>query len=278
MGYSTLMVQMELGRSNAAPLGVARDLAGRLQVSVIGIACAQPIQTAVMADGFYSGDIVREDTECIEQEGRTAEAEFRKAMTDPAKTLDWSMAVTTSALSERIASATGTADLLVVGVDQKGDEFSHPSRRVDVDDLVMQTGRPVLVVPFGVEKFEFRSALVAWKNSREARRALTDALPLLRLMDKVVIAEIADVSVQGPAQAGLDKMVGWLAKHGVTAVPRLVLAAGFDSDRLITLADDVGAELIVAGAYGHSRFREWVLGGVTRDLLRHGGRCLLLSH
>ena len=278
MGYSTLMVQLELGRSNAAPLGVARDLATQLQVPVTGLACAQPIQTAVMADGFYSGDMVREDTDCIEQEGRTAEEEFRKRMAGHSQAVDWSMAVTTYPLSERIAAATATADLLVVGVDQKGDAFAHPSRRADVDDLVMQTGRPVLVVPLGVERFEFRTALLAWKNSREARRALTDALPLLRLMDKVVIAEIADASVQGSAQAGLDKMVGWLARHGVKAAARLVLAAGFDGDRLLTLAEEVEAELIVAGAYGHSRFREWVLGGVTRDLLRHGGRCLLLSH
>ena len=278
MGYSTLMVQLELGRSNASPLGVAHILAKRLHASVTGVASAQPIQTAVMADGFYAGDIVREDSQWIEEEAKAAEAEFHQEMHGHPEGLSWNMTVTRYPLSERIASAAGTADLVVVGVDQKGDGLSHPSRRVDVDDLVMQTGRPVLVVPLGVETFDFRCALVAWKESREARRALTDALPLLRLMDRVVIAEIADASVQGVAQAGLDRMVAWLARHGVTAVPRLVLAAGFDSDRLITLAEEAGADLIVAGAYGHSRFREWVLGGVTRELLHHGGRCLLLSH
>jgi len=278
MSYSTLMVQLELGRSNASPLGVAHALAKRLHTSVTGVASAQPIQTAVMADGFYAGDIVREDSEWIEQEAKTAEEEFRTEMNGHPEGLDWTMTVTRSSLADRIASATSTADILVVGVDQKGETQAHPSRRVDVDDLVMQTGRPVLVVPLGVKKFDFRCALVAWKESREARRALTDALPLLRLMDSVVIAEIADASVQGVAQARLDKMVAWLARHGVTAVPRLVLAAGFDGDRLVTLAEEAGADLIVAGAYGHSRLREWVLGGVTRNLLRHGERCLLLSH
>lgn len=278
MSYSTLMVQLELGRSNEAPLGVAHALAKRLHVPVTGIASAQPIQTAVMADGFYAGDVVREDSDWIEQEAKVAQEEFRKALDGHPEGLDWSMSVTHQALSERIASAAATADLLVVGADQKGDGLSHPSRRVDIDDLVMQTGRPVLVVPHGVKHFDFRCALVAWKNSREARRALTDALPLLRLMDKVVIAQIADATVQGVAQAGLDKMVAWLARHGVTAVPRLVLAAGYDGDRLLTIAEEAEADLIVAGAYGHSRFREWILGGVTRELLHHGGRCLLLSH
>jgi nucleotide-binding universal stress UspA family protein len=278
MSYATLMVQLELGRSNAAPLSVVRDLAKRLRVPVTGVAGAQPIQTAVMADGFYAGDIVREDSEWIEQEARAAEAEFRSGLTGHAEGLDWEMAVTRYPLSERIADATATADILVVGVAQGSADSSNPTRQVDVDDLVMQTGRPVLVVPLDIRHFEFRTALVAWKDTREARRALADSLPLLRLMNKVVIAAIADPVNQKAVQADLDKMVAWLARHGVAATARLALPAGADGDRLLDLADEEGAELIVAGAYGHSRFREWVLGGVTRDLLHRGRRCLLLSH
>ena len=277
MSYETLMVQLELGRSNAAPLGVTRDLARRLQAPVTGAATAQPIQV-VVGDGFYGGDIVREDSDWIDEEARAAEAEFRTGMDGHPYGLDWNMAVTRRSLSERIASVTGIADLLVVGVAQDGAKDSNWTRHVDVDDLIMQTGRPVLVVPRGVEHFDFQCALVAWKDTREARRALADALPLLRLMGRVVIAEIADPAEQGAAQAGLNKMVDWLARHGVTAVSRLVPSRGDAGDQLRALAEEEGAELIVAGAYGHSRLREWVLGGVTRTLLRHGRRCLLLSH
>jgi nucleotide-binding universal stress UspA family protein len=73
-------------------------------------------------------------------------------------------------------------------------------------------------------------------------------------------------------------MVAWLARQGVTAAPRLAVATGRDGDQLLALAEEEGAELIVAGAYGHTRFREWVMGGVTRDLLRHSDHCLLVSH
>lgn len=278
MSYEILMVQLELGRSNAAPLGVARDLAKRMGAVVSGVAAAQPLQTAVAAEGFYGGDIVIEDTKAIAEQAETAEKEFHAALNGCVVHTDWTMAVTRLPLSERIAAAAGNADVMVVGVAKQGQDNAGPMRTVDVDDLVMRTGRPVLAVPLAVTHFEFRCALVAWKDTREARRALTDALPLLRQMQRVVLVEVTPLSEQGPVQAGLAKMVAWLGRHGVEASSRLITALGNDGERLLCIADEEGADLIVAGAYGHSRFREWVLGGVTRTLLHHGGRCLLLSH
>ncbi len=278
MSYATVMVQLELGRSNAAPLGVTRDLAKRLHAAVTGVAAAQPMQLALAAEGYYGGDIVREDSEWIDQEARKAEAEFRTEMNGHPDGLDWNMTVTSYPLSDRIADATGTADILVVGIDQKSGEYSNSSRRVDIDDLLMKAGRPVLVVPLGVQHFHFHRALVAWKETREARRALADALPLLRQMNRVVIAEIVAPEQESVAQANLNRVVAWLGRHGVTATPHLDISGGNHGERLLALADEVGAELLVAGAYGHSRLREWILGGVTHDLLHKGGRCLLLSH
>lgn len=278
MSYETLMVQLELGRSNAAPLAVTRALARRMGSVVTGIAAAQPIQALVMAEGFYPGDLVREDSDGIDQEAHKAHEEFLQAMDDHAVGLDWKMTVTRHPLSDHIASQTGTADLLVVGVDHAGGGSSSSGRRVDVDDMIMQTGRPVMVVPPKVREFHFRCALIAWKECREARRALVDALPLLKQMSMVVISEVASADQQGAVQADLSRMVAWLSRHGIFATVRLILAGGSDSDRLLDLADEIGADLIVAGAYGHSRLREWVLGGVTRDLLHKSQACLLLSH
>lgn len=278
MTYETLMVQLELGRSNAAPLSVVRDLAKRMGATVSGVAAAQPIQMAIAAEGYYGGDLVIQDTKLIEAEADKAEKEFHAAMNGCVAHPDWMMAVTRFPLAERIADATGNADLLVVGVTQDGESGADSLRAVDIDDLVMRTGRPVLAVPLSVKEFKFGCALVAWKDSREARRALTDALPLLRQMERVVLVEVTSLSEQGPVQTALAKMVTWLGRHGVEASSRLITALGSDGDRLLSIADEENADLIVAGAYGHSRFREWVLGGVTRNLLRNGHRCLLLSH
>lgn len=278
MSYETLMVQLELGRSNAAPLGVAHDLAKRMGAVVTGVAAAQPIQTAIAAEGYYGGDIVIEDTKAIEAEAAAAEKEFHAAMNGCVAHPDWTMAVTRFPLSERIADASANADVVVVGVAQNDRNNPGPTRRIDVGDLIMRAGRPILAVPADVKNFEFRCALVAWKDTREARRALVDALPLLKMMDRVVLVEVTALSEQGPVQAGLAKMVAWLGHHGVEASSRLITALGNDGDRLLSIAEEENADLIVAGAYGHSRFREWVLGGVTRSLLQGGGRCLLLSH
>jgi len=278
MSYETLMVQLELGRSNAAPLGVARDVARRMGAVVSGIAAAQPIQTAVAAEGFYGGDLVIEDSQAIEVEAKTAEGEFRAAMNGDAESRDWTVAVTRFPLSDRVAAAASDADLVVVGVAQNGEGDGCGTRRVDIGDLVMRSGRPLLAVPLTIEHFGFRCAVVAWKDTREARRAVADALPMLRNMDRVVVVAVTHAGEQGPAQTGLFKMVAWLGRHGIEASSRLVLAAGNDSEQLIGAAEEEDADLIVAGAYGHSRFREWVMGGVTRALLHKGGRCLLLSH
>src|SRR5579859_3344393 len=274
MGYSTMMVQLEIGRSNGGVLGVTRDLAKRMHARVAGVAAAQTIQM-VVGDGFYTEEIVREDAAWIEQQGRAAEEEFRKAMGGLDAGLDWDMVMTAYSLSDRVA---GPAGLVVAGLVRDDDESMGSSRRVDVEDLIMQTGRPVLAVPPGIDHFDFDCALVAWRTSREARRAVTDALPLLRLMNRVVIAEITDKTGQARARDHLDKMAAWLGRQGVAAIPRAAIAAGDDADGLQALADEEDAELIVAGAYGHTRFREWVLGGVTRRLLRGSGRCLLLAH
>jgi nucleotide-binding universal stress UspA family protein len=277
MSYATLMVQLELGRSNAAPLGVTRDLAKRWPLAVTGVAGAQPMQTALAADGFYAGDFVREDKAWIDQEAKAAEDEFRAEMQGHIDGIEWNMAATRYPLSSHIARQASDADILVVGLDHQAD-FANSARRVDVNDLIMQAGHPVMVVPLTVRHFNFHCALVAWKDSREARHSLTCALPLLRQMDRVVIAQAAEPSRRDAAQAELGRMEAWLRRHGIQAEARLALSGGSDGERLLDLADEVGAEVIVAGAYGHSRLREWVLGGVTRDLLLQGRRCLFLSH
>jgi nucleotide-binding universal stress UspA family protein len=276
MSYATLMVQLELGLSNAAPLAVTRDLAKRLNASVTGLAAAQPMQVAI-GDGFYTNEILRQDIEWIEEQAKAAEQQFRLEMDGFAKSVAWDMSITNYSLSERIAAASGPGDLLVAGIAQDSGEQPSSSRRVEIDQLIMELGRPIIAVPPGVRHFDFRCAFVAWKNSREARRALTDSLPLLRLMNKVVIAEVADKADCQGARVRLDRMVEWLAGHGVEALSRLAVATGDDGNQLLALAEEEGADLIVAGAYGHTRLREWVMGGVTRTLIRRSGRCLLLS-
>jgi nucleotide-binding universal stress UspA family protein len=119
---------------------------------------------------------------------------------------------------------------------------------------------------------------VAWKNTREARRALADALPFLMRASQVTVAVISGESEE-VEHIGLQEVSERLGRHGVK-VKTLVAPKGCGTvtDAIERVAGEVSADLIVVGAYGHSRLQEWVLGGVTEDLLAASSRCVLFSH
>jgi nucleotide-binding universal stress UspA family protein len=172
------------------------------------------------------------------------------------------------------------ADLVVVSQDSAPDAAS-PARTTGLPQhLALRGARPVLVVPNNYHGQALASTVVVgWDGNMQAIRAIEAALPLLRRAKAVKLAlvnpdELGDLHGEEP---GADMAV-YLARQGVSVdvvVERTALGAG---DVLLTLARDTGAGLIVAGAYGHSRVREWALGGVTRDLLECAPIPVLLAH
>ena len=275
MNYSTLMVHLQLGRSNTGVLQIAADLAQRLKAGVIGIAACQPM-VMFYGDGFVSGDVYDQDRKVLDTEIKQAEAEFRAALEYCDGPVEWRSAVVFALLSDYIAREARSADLVITEV-ASGDLFDS-SRSVNTGDLVMQSGRPVLVVPAGVGGLKLDCVVVGWNDTRECRRAVCDALPLLRLAGQVVVAEINVEDQIAPARARVDGVVAWLGRHGVTAQGMASLSSGDDARALVAIAQEQGAGVIVAGAYGHSRLREWAFGGVTRNLLLGTSLCSLLSH
>ncbi len=179
-------------------------------------------------------------------------------------------------LADYVACEARSADLVITGVDQAS--LLESSSRVSASELVMLVGRPVLIVPASLDTLKFERVLVGWKDTREARRAILDALPLLKKAAHVSVVEIADDEECNAARARIDDVAGWLARQGVTAQTMTFPPAGDDARRLDAIAQEQAADVIVAGAYGHSRVREWVFGGVTRDLLLAADRCTLVSH
>jgi nucleotide-binding universal stress UspA family protein len=270
------MVHLELGHSNAGLLAIAGDLAQRFEVGVIGIAMCQPMQI-IYSEGYVAADVIVEDREQREKEIATAEAEFRDGLQARVDRLWWRSAVTSDPLADFLVREARSADLIITCVDRNASVFDH-SRHVNIGDVVMHVGRPILLVPTAVPEINFDSVLVGWKDSRETRRAIADALPFLQKAAQVAVVEIVAEHELEAAQVRLDDVVGWLRRHGVAAQPIARPSAGEDAHQLHAVALERTAGLIVAGAYGHSRVREWVLGGVTRDLLLRAGRCALVSH
>jgi nucleotide-binding universal stress UspA family protein len=142
----------------------------------------------------------------------------------------------------------------------------------------MQVGRPLLVVPESCNWLDRRSVLVAWKDTAEARRAVSDALPQLRKCTEVTIVEIVeDEADRAATLLRVEDVAAWLSRHGVGASQQVPGQCGDAATQLERVASDVGAGVVIAGAYGRSRLSEWILGGVTRRLINPANRCSLLS-
>lgn len=274
MAYAALMVHLELGQSNAGLLRTAGGLAARFQADVIGIAACQPMQL-MYSDGYIPGDLIERDQGEREAEVKAAETEFRAAF--PAGSPEWRSAVIMEPLADYLACEARSADLFITGVDQNASIFDT-SRHVSIGDLVTRIGRPVLVVPATADRMTPERVLVAWKDTRESRRAVFDAIPLLKKASHVAIVEIAAREELDAARARLDGVGAWLKRHGIAAVSLPVPSTGDDMGQLNTVAGEQGADVIVAGAYGHSQLREWALGGMTSDFLLRADRCTLVSH
>ncbi len=161
-----------------------------------------------------------------------------------------------------------------------GDEDSAAIIRRLFASLLMESGRPVLVVPSQCGTvLPIRHAVVAWRPTSESSRALHDAIALLRLAATVDVVEVQPIAGEtNEALPGAD-IAAHLARHGlrvrVVVHPRQGESV---SAVLLTHAAQSGAQLLVAGGYGHSRLRQWALGGVTRDLLRAADLPVLFSH
>lgn len=279
MTPASLMVRLVPGSSNESLLRLAADLAIRLKVTeVIGIAASQPLPLYGGPEAFVSQDLLDRDQAAVERELAACRDRFSAALEGAATTVEWRSTVTYGALADYVVDQARAADLLITPVDRAESSPLASRRHVSAADLVLRAGRPVLVVGDQVERLDLASVVVAWRDTREARRAAQDALPLLRLADRVTVVEIARAGDLDEARSRLEDVADWLARHGIAAAPRAVAAQGDDASQLAGLAAELDAGLLVAGAYGHARLRQWALGGVTEDLLLQPSRCTLVSH
>jgi nucleotide-binding universal stress UspA family protein len=275
MTYKTLLVHLEPGQGNGPLLSAAGQFAERFAAHVIGIAATQPM-IVVAGDGLVCGDVYADDQRQATVDFGAAEAEFRQALQGRGAGLEWRSELTIVPPIAYLSAHARSADLIMTGSMSPGAfALSHAA---DPGSLVMEAGRPVFIVPSHARPLQWQGALIGWKDTRECRRATADALPLLKQTAHVTVLEIAAIDDLDAARVRVDDVVTWLARHGVTASARIEPSTGNDGQRLQAAADDANADVIVAGAYGHSRLREWVIGGVTRDLLLEGRRGVMVSH
>ncbi len=277
MTYATVMVSLALDQSNEARLEAAGQFAERFDAGIVGIVAAQFSPPLYFTTGEQAQNLIDQGRASINKRISELEAQFREATKNRATHTEWRSAIDFPA--RYILQEARCADIIVSGGQNGG--LSDPFMVASPKDLVMQAGRPLFVVPDNVDWLDLRSVLVAWKDTREARRAIADSLPMLRKARDVTVAEILEqTDGRSAAASRVRDVVAWLSRHGVAA-SELVSDTRVDHDvtvQLDAIAADVGAGVVVAGAYGHSRFRELILGGMTQHLITQSTRCVLLSH
>jgi len=276
MTYKTLLVHLDLNGDNEGLLKITGDLAERFGARVVGIAAAQPI-LPLYDEGIVMADVATLHRNEVDREIAACRSQFHRAMEGRVKQIEWRSDVTFESLADYVAQQARCADLIVTGKDI-GASLMDNSRRVSIGNLAIKAGRPVLIVPQGITALALQHVFVVWKDTREARRAIVDALPLLEAAGQAGILHVGPEADRKEAQAQVEDVARWLQGHGIGSSP---VAIGTRSAEVIYLHAELlsrKCDLLVAGAYGHNRLGEWVFGGVTEDILLDPDFCVLLSH
>ncbi|HWA19910.1 MAG TPA: universal stress protein [Devosia sp.] len=262
MDIRTIAVAIDLETPASPALTAAIDLAQRCKAKLIGVAADQPAVVGAGLDGGTAAlDFYQAELDEIQKRFKSAEKAFDvQAGARPGA--EWRSFV---ASPERAMIATGlSADLLVLPATISA-VYGSP-RPFDAGEVVLASGRPTIALAASASKVSTDSIIIGWKDTREARRAVADALPFLRDAKDVLAITISEGNADSEKQSLAD-LVTWLDVHGVKArTERIENQEGF-IDVLESTARARNADMIVTGGYGHSRMREWLFGGMTRDLL-----------
>lgn len=273
VSYKTILLHLDDNPRRTERLQLAFTLAARFEAHLVGLFALETarIPSYALAE---AGDLIR----VIEQKRRTetaiaAEREFRQAERRAAVRTEWRVSLDDAFQAVRLSAR--YADLVIAGQP----EPEEPGQNAFAGNLVLSAGRPVLFVPYAGRFPDAGSrVLVAWNASREAARAVTDALPFLQRAQTVEVVAFDPESGDHGDAPGADIAL-YLARHGVKAtaarqtVPELEIGP-----QILSRAADTAADLIVMGGYGRSRLREMVLGGATHALLEAMTVPVLMAH
>ena len=273
--FSSLLVHAEPGAVATHRVEIAARLARDLGARLIGLG-AESFDPGFIADpfaGYAAGQWVTLVQEQITQNLKAAEVAFRRDAAGAGADFEWRTVQEQPARA--LARAARAADLIVMTPRGRG----GPTRTADPAEVIMTAGRPVLLVPQSAQRLKGACVIVAWKDTREARRALADAMPFLLAAEDVVVQAVCKGDAVAAAAHQTEDVATGLQRHGVKARANVSTATheGVTAE-LERIAALNNADLIVAGAYGHSRFAEWALGGVSDDLIHKPGCFVLMSH
>jgi len=273
MEIRSVLVNVDVGQPNSSSLAYAIDLAQRFGAELLGVAADEPNLGYLGTDAAgVAVDLYSAAHEAVEEKLDIAGKTFEAAVPSGVKH-QWRAFV--SAPARSLLECARLADVVVTP--STVTTATGESRRVDLGEVVLGAGRPVINVGASTVKARFDTVVIGWKDTREARRAVSDSLPFLKLAQQVYAYTVSEGD-QRDERESLADLSSWLADHGISAKTDLLHDTAKLGDLLQITAVDQKADLLVTGAYGHSRMREWLFGGMTRSVLDFGSLSRLLSN
>jgi len=280
MALRTILVHLDVRERAASRVAAAAALALQHEAHLVGVAPTGWVTMPVDVTGTLANEAFDAAMSLLREQAAQAAQRF-EAQASALGVSSYESRVEAADVASSMTLNARYCDLTVVTQVEPGQWVTTQSPLMP-QDVLLHSGRPLLVLPYAGDSAmpPAGKALVGWDAGREAAVALKDALPLLQRMRSVEVAVFEtpeDVDRRHGDLPGAA-IATWLARHGVQVEVVHVPTRMSAGEALLSHAADVQAELIVVGGYGHSRFRETVLGGVTRTLLRSSPVPVLLSH
>ncbi len=280
MAYKNLLVHLDDSETCEGRVAAAIALAEAHDAYLTGLALAVETSMPTYIGGQMPVEVLEVQRTQVLERGQAAAARFDKALERSGRPGASRMVTGLDIDAARvIALHARHADLVVLG--QEEPEAPPALPRHLAEDVVLSAGRPALLVPYiGAGKTLGRRVMIAWDTGREAARAVNDALPILQQAQAVTVLSVnprPGVDLHGE-EPGADIALH-LTRHGVKVEVQQTQVEEINvGDTILSRLADLGCDLLVMGAYGHSRLREVVLGGVTRTLLESMTVPVLMSH
>ncbi len=280
MPIKTVLVTLNQIKRTQTLLDAARKLATDHDAHLLGVYVIPAVRVYPAMSVHVTPEIMDAQRNFYLQEANNAKTAFEHMVSANGLLGEWRQVDSaTPNLADAVLEHAFQADMIVCS---QANENDLDGVEADfVERLIMESGRPVLVMPFAGAFPDFgKNVMCGWNSTRESARAIFDALPLLERADTTRLVWVDPQS--DPDRAGNipgSEMAATLSRHGVDVIAEAMPTSGIGAgNALLNRAADIGADLLVMGAYGHSRMREFVFGGATRSLLGHMTLPTLLSH
>jgi nucleotide-binding universal stress UspA family protein len=279
MAYKDLLVHVDDTKSCAARLQAAVDLAVAHEAHLTAVYVIAEPSPGAFVSGYVPPDLLDSLQQRARERAEAALARFTEVATRNQIAFETRIdRVLYTAVADALATNARYADLLIVG---QADPEDAEGPRYLPEEVTLAAGRPSLVIPYiGPAATLGQRITVAWSASREAARAVNDALPLLARAQAVDVVTVnpRETAFGHGEEPGADIALH-LARHGIKVEVQRIETRELDvANAILSHLADRGSDLLVMGAYGHSRLRELVLGGVTRTILRDMTAPVLMAH